>query len=75
MNAPDGMPCAVSDLDRREFLEVLCVTMRLGASRVVPADAVALAQQATGLSDGQMRTRLMKLMVTFAELDRARRPS
>lgn len=75
MSAPDGTPCAVSDLDRREFLEVLCVTMRLGASRVVPADVVALAQQVPGLSGDQVRTRLVELMVALTELHRDRRPS
>lgn len=45
----------------REFVELLCVTARLGAFQSVPADVVALAGEAPRLSDEQVRAALVAL--------------
>lgn len=41
----------------RVFIELLSVTARLGGFRSVLAEVVALAGEAPGLSDEQLRTR------------------
>ncbi|MGH3771415.1 MAG: hypothetical protein ACRDRW_08485 [Pseudonocardiaceae bacterium] len=52
--------CAVNDAGR-VFLELLCATVALGAYRSVLAEVLALAVEAPGLSDEQLRDRLVGL--------------
>jgi len=48
-------------LPGRVFLELLGVTARLGAFHSVLAEVLALAGEAPGLSEEQVRTRLVRL--------------
>jgi len=50
--------CTVNDAGRK-LIELLRTTARLGTYRSVLAEVVALARQAPGLSDEQVRVRLV----------------
>lgn len=57
-SAPAQTRCTLSN-PGRVFLELLCVTARLGAVRSELAQVVALAGEAPGLSDEQARAALV----------------